>query len=191
MWPFTFSGQYFQLILGIKVFYVAYSTFALLAIRYGLGRHVADVPVNDRSKALLFKWLGLITYALIAVLVKFIIGLFLLRICSQQRWQRITIWVLLGVVAVFNTFYILIGIFECIPVDYYWHRYDQKSHIKGKCSNRRLAAIPTYISLILNVLTDWTLALLPASFIWNAKMRIRMKISVSAVLGLGSMLVLI
>lgn len=52
-----------------------------------------------------------------------------------------------------------------------------------------LATIPTYVSLVLNVLVDWILALLPVSFIWNSNMDKKTRLSVIGVLGIGSMFV--
>jgi hypothetical protein len=183
----TFRCQDNRLIIELQVFYIPYSAFALISIQYGLGQQVANVPLYEHPKALLFKSLGQIFYVIIGVFVKFIVGLFLLRICSHQRWQRIVIWILLGVVGIFNLFYVFIVIFQCIPVEFYWNRYNPNSQIQGKCNNTALAIIPTYVSLVLNVLSDWTLALLPVSFVWKAKMEMKRKVSVVVVLALGSM----
>ncbi|CZR56511.1 uncharacterized protein PAC_06400 [Phialocephala subalpina] len=174
------------LAVATLVFYTAYSVFALVAVHFGLGQHVANVPTEDHPHALLFKWLGQVFYVLVAVLVKFIVGLFLLRICSHQRWQRITIYTLLGVLALFNAFYIFIVILQCTPVEFYWFRYQVNSPVHGTCNKTKLAIIPTYISLLLNVVSDFTLALLPVSFVWKSKMEIRTKVSVVGVLALGS-----
>jgi hypothetical protein len=123
----------------------------------------------------------------LSALVKILVGLFLLRICSQQKWQRITIWTLLGVVAVFNIFYIFTVVFQCLPVDYYWYRYTDPQVVAGGCTKTDLATVPTYISLFLNVFADWLLALLPVSFVYKAKMPLKTKCSVVAVLALGAM----
>ncbi|KAH6671204.1 cation-transporting ATPase 4 [Halenospora varia] len=165
-----------------QIFYVAYSVFALVSIHFGLGQHVVNVPTEQHPKALLFKWLGQVFYVIVAVLVKFVVGILLLRICSHQKWQRITIYSLLAVVGLFNAFYIFIVIFQCRPIEFYWFRYQTNSPVSGQCSHTKLATIPTYISLVLNVLSDFTLALLPISFVWHSKMEIRTKVSVVVVL---------
>ncbi|KAH8657417.1 hypothetical protein BGZ60DRAFT_567181 [Tricladium varicosporioides] len=168
------------------IFYIAYSIFALISIHFGLGQHVTAVPIEQHPKALLFKWLGQVFYVVVAVLVKFVVGILLLRICSHQKWQRITIYILLAVVGLFNAFYIFIVIFQCRPIEFYWFRYQTDSPVSGQCSHTKLATIPTYISLVLNVLSDFTLALLPISFVWHLKMEVRTKVSVVVVLALGS-----
>lgn len=161
-----------------------------MSISFGLGQHVDNVPADERIHTLFWKYLALNMYVVVSALVKVLIGLFLLRICSQQRWQRITIWTLLAVVIVFNIFYLFTVIFQCLPVQYYWYRYTNPQVMSGVCTKTKLATIPTYISLILNVIADWLLALLPVSFVCKAKMPFRTKCSVVAVLALGSMYVL-
>lgn len=140
----------------------------------------------------MFKWLGQVFYVIIAVLVKFVAGVLLLRLCLHQRWQRITIWTMLAVVAVFNAVYIFVVIFQCRPIQFYWFRYSSLLPPElsgGECHKTALATIPTYISFSMNVLTDWTLALLPVSFVWNAKMDRKTKFSVVGLLAIGSMFV--
>jgi hypothetical protein len=134
----------------------------------------------------MWRWIATLLYIAIASLVKLVVGFFLLRICSHQRWQRVTIWVLMSAVSVFNIIYIFIAIFACRPVEYTWTRYDPTPH-QGSCNSTLFATIPTYVAAFLNVLADWILPLLPATLVWKAKMERRKKISVCAVLALGSL----
>ncbi|KAK6212380.1 hypothetical protein LQW54_005333 [Pestalotiopsis sp. IQ-011] len=167
--------------------YTAYSTFCLLGVQHGLGAHVADVPLDERPKALFYKWAGQVSYVIIALLVKLIVGLLLLRLCAGgRRWQRITLWTLLVVSTLFTIFYVFVVVYQCQPVQFYWYRYDPASPVEGTCNGKALATIPTYISFVISVVSDWVLALLPISIVWNAKMDRRSKISVACVLALGS-----
>ncbi|ETS79843.1 hypothetical protein PFICI_07372 [Pestalotiopsis fici W106-1] len=166
--------------------YSAYSAFCLLGVHYGLGAHVEDVPIDERPKALFYKWAGQVSYVVIAMLVKFIVGLLLLRLCVGKKWQCITLWTLLVVSGIYTVFYVFMVVYQCQPVPFYWYRYDPNPPITGNCNGTALAIIPTYISFIISVVSDWILALLPISIVWNAKMDRRSKISVACVLALGS-----
>ncbi|KAH7304306.1 hypothetical protein B0I35DRAFT_471999 [Stachybotrys elegans] len=174
------------LTLVTLVVYIAYTTFGLLAVHYGLGAHVYDVPLHNHSKALLWRYVAQTTYIVISASTKFIVGLLLLRVCSRQKWRTWTIWTMLGISAVANTFYFFLSIFQCQPIEFYWFRYDPNPPVQGKCHNSVLATIPSYIVIVLNVAVDWGLALLPVSVVWNAKMQIKLKISVVGLLALGS-----
>ncbi|KAI1337689.1 hypothetical protein F5Y15DRAFT_389960 [Xylariaceae sp. FL0016] len=166
--------------------YSTYSALLLFGVHFGLGAHVVDVSLENRPKALFFKWAGQWAYIVNAGLVKCIAGLLLLRLCTGHRWQRIAIRSILVVSVLFNTFYVFFAIFQCRPAEFYWHRYDSLSDITGKCNNKTFATIPNYLAFIISIISDWTLALIPISMVWNANLERRIKISVSCVLALGS-----
>lgn len=137
----------------------------------------------------MWRWIGSLLYIAISTLSKYVVGLFLLRICSHRRWQRITIWTMLGLVTVFNVLYIFFDVFSCHPVAYEWTRYTDPPPATGFCNSTSMATVTTYVSAFFNVVVDWTLAILPSYLVWQAKMEFRKKISVSFVLALGSVYV--
>ncbi|KAK3896374.1 hypothetical protein C8A05DRAFT_20632, partial [Staphylotrichum tortipilum] len=165
--------------------YIVFTVVVLLGVKYGIGKHLEDVPPLDRPTAMMFRWVGTYLYITISALTKVAIGLFLLRICSQERWQRITLWAVMGIVAVFNVYYVFAAIFNCSPAEYQWTSYSPVPP-DGECNNANLVTIPTYIAALLNVLADLILPLLPAMLVWKTKMETRKKISVYAVLVLGA-----
>ncbi|KUI70112.1 hypothetical protein VM1G_06533 [Cytospora mali] len=169
------------------LFQVAFCAFVLLGVSHGLGAHVDNVPLDERPKALVWKWAGQIAYIVVSTMVKFVVGIFLLRLCVESGWQRITIWVLLVLVGVFNAFYVFIAIFQCQPVAFYWWRYTTNPPVIGKCNGHTLATVPTYIAVLLGIAGDLILALLPITLIKKAKLDRKTKISVVCVLSLGSL----
>lgn len=148
---------------------------------------MADVDPTWRSTAVMWRWTASLLYIVISTLTKLVVGLFLLRICSHERWQRITMRTLLGLVSIFNVLYVFLDIFSCQPVQYEWTRYDVSPPLEGSCRSTSFATVTTYVSAFLNVVVDWTLAILPAFLVWRAKMERRKKISVCGVLALGSL----
>lgn len=158
-------------------------------VSYGLGAHVEHVPEVNRPKALVFKWAGQVAYIVVSTLVKFVVGIFLLRLCVNNNWQRLTIIVLLIVVGVFNAFYVFVAIFQCQPIEFYWYRYEPNAPVTGKCNGKALATIPTYFAVLIGIVSDLVLALLPATLIKGANLDKRTKISVCCVLALGSLYV--
>ncbi|KAG7284255.1 hypothetical protein NEMBOFW57_010619 [Staphylotrichum longicolle] len=171
------------------VLYIAYTAIAFVALEYGLGKQLVDVPLIDRPIAMMWRWIGTYFYIVITALVKIIIGLFLLRICNHQRWERIILWAMIIIIAVYNLFFFFLAIFACRPAGYQWTFYNPVPE-EGECNSSGSATYPTYVAVLLNVVADWILPLLPARLVWKAKMERRKKISVYAVLALGSMYVL-
>lgn len=157
---------------------------------HGVGKHVVDVSAPDRVRAVMWRWMASLFYIAISSLVKLVIGLFLLRIIAvHRRWQRVVLWVLMGAVTVFNIFYLFIAIFACRPVSYQWTRYDIEGVHEGECNSTLFATVPTYVGAFLNVLADWVLPVLPAMLVRKTQMDTRRKVSVCAVISLGSMYV--
>lgn len=57
---------------------------AFIAIHYGLGKHVEDVEPAYRSLANKFTFIAADIYIVLSYLVKVVVGLFLVRICSGE-----------------------------------------------------------------------------------------------------------
>ncbi|KAK2006653.1 hypothetical protein LZ32DRAFT_611056 [Colletotrichum eremochloae] len=165
----------------------ALCAFTVLGVHYGLGKHVDEVSPENRIQALKWKWAGMVSYVVGSTLIKFVAGLLLLRLFAGQKWQRISIIVLLVLLALVQTVYLFIAIFQCSPIPFYWHRYTPDSPVKGKCLSPTLAIAPSYTSIFLGVLGDWFLALLPITLVWGIQMQRKVKISVVGILAVGSM----
>jgi hypothetical protein len=118
------------------------------------------------------------------VLLKFTVGIFLLRICAQ-RWQIAVIWTVLSVVLLFNIFYFFVALVQCLPISYFWMRVSVIPVPKGKCVSHGLADGSTYAATAVNAFADWTLGLLPIALVWNLGLGLKTKISVAAVLSMG------
>lgn len=54
----------------------------MVSIKYGLGRHLVDVVPADRPLATKYCFIAAIVYIVLSYLVKVIVSLFLVRICS-------------------------------------------------------------------------------------------------------------
>lgn len=160
---------------------------ALLGVHYGIGKHLVDVPPDDRSKAVMWRWLGTLFYIALSALTKVIVGLLLLRICSVAHLrQRFALWAMMIVVGIFTIYYIIIAIIACQPLEYNWTRYDPHPG-PGKCNAEQFATVTTYVAAFINVAVDWGLAILPATLLWKAQMSRRTKMTVWFILALGSM----
>ncbi|SPO00257.1 uncharacterized protein DNG_03102 [Cephalotrichum gorgonifer] len=168
------------------VLYMVFTAFALTAVHYGLGHHLVDVPPENRSVAFMWRHISTWLYILISTLTKFVVGLFLLRICSHIRWMKITIRTMLVAVGLFNIFYFILAILSAQPVDYYWLRYAPNPPATGHINDAGWATYPTFIASLMTVIVDWTLAILPMILLWNARLDRRTKASVCCVLAMGS-----
>jgi hypothetical protein len=173
--------------INSQILFTAYTICAALSVKYGLGSHVVDVPPEDRPKAIFFRWIVTILYVILSLLTKWIVGVFLLRICPRKRWRQITIWTTLGIITVFSLIYEIFAIRTCQPIELQWTRYNPIPATVGSCNPTTFATITTYIAAFLNVAADWILPALPATLIWKAQIQQREKVSIIILLALGSM----
>ncbi|TWU72880.1 hypothetical protein ED733_004020 [Metarhizium rileyi] len=165
--------------------YIAYTTVGILAVIHGLGKHTDDVPPADRPTAIMYRWLASLFYIVISILTKWILGLFLLRICPFRRWRQITIWTILGFVTVFSIMFFFFDLFACQPIRYQWTRYSSAPE-EGICNATAFATVTSYIAAVLNIVADWVLPALPATLVWKSQMERPVKLSIIALLCLGS-----
>ncbi|KAI0024711.1 hypothetical protein F4780DRAFT_550800 [Xylariomycetidae sp. FL0641] len=179
------------LALGTLATFIVYATFVLMSIQNGAGKHAWDVAPEEVPRALKMRWAGELAYVVTSLFLKFTIGVFLLRICSQT-WQRAVIWTVLLVCLIFNLFYTFIAAFQCSPVTYFWLQY-KYAHDSvpgdgrgGECLDENIVLGSTYAAAAINAVADWTLGLLPIALVWNLDLNRRAKFSVAGVLALGS-----
>ncbi|ETS87800.1 hypothetical protein PFICI_01628 [Pestalotiopsis fici W106-1] len=174
------------LAVATYLFYIAFTTCALVSISYGLCSHVVDVPLEQRPMAIMWRWIAITFYILVSGMTKLVVGIFLTRVCTRQRWHNITLWIIMGVIGVYSLFYAILNINSCHPIEHEWLRYGVEPTDKTHCNNKLLGTIPTYIAAFLNVLVDWILAIVPATVLWNLKMERKLKITTYVVLAIGS-----
>ncbi|KAI1646328.1 uncharacterized protein F4817DRAFT_144780 [Daldinia loculata] len=163
--------------------FVFYSTVVMLSISHGAGKRINDVPTENIPKILKMRWAAEIIYVVTSLFLKFTVGIFLFRICSQV-WQKSVICTVLLLYLVYHVFYAFMTAFQCQPVAYFWFRYT--GGMEGKCWSNDLVMGCTYAAASINAVTDWVLGLLPIAIVRNLELSKRSKILVSCTLALGS-----
>ncbi|WAO95765.1 Hypothetical protein NCS54_01340600 [Fusarium falciforme] len=171
------------LAVGTLIFFIIFCGFALQAIHFGAGRRLSAVQKQHVPKILKCRWFGEFFYVITSVLVKYTAGIFLLRIISD-RWQKMLIWTVLGVILVFNIFYLSIVVFQCSPPNYYWTRFVASG--RGHCLPKPFISNTAYVGSAINAWADWMLGLLPIYVVWKLTLKIRDKLLVAGILALGS-----
>ncbi|KAI0013679.1 hypothetical protein F4779DRAFT_613414 [Xylariaceae sp. FL0662B] len=171
------------LALGTLTCFILISICIMISIRYGAGRHLDDIPVENIPQSLKMRWAGELAYVMTCLLLKYTVGIFLLRICSR-RWQKCVIWTVLLVCLVFSLIYFFMAALQCVPIRYFWMRHT--GVVTGRCLDKDLVAGSTYAATAINAFADWILGLLPIALVWNLDLDRRSKISVACVLAIGS-----
>lgn len=110
---------------------------------------------------------------------KLSIGLFLLRLVASRFHARVAYFamglgVLIGLVFFFAT------LLQCQPVSYFWNQ-DQP----GRCVNMDVIVSLTFLYSALNIVCDFTLALLPVVVVAGLNMNRKAKLALAPLLSMG------
>lgn len=120
-------------------------------------------------------------YAAGATAIKCSIAVTLLRIADTRRRFVWTIWTLM-VMSMIATIVFISGVANiCHPITTLWGE-----TVTGSCNLKLNSDVSFFFSAI-EIVTDWSLAILPAALLWNIQMKANIKISVAGILGLAAL----
>lgn len=112
---------------------------------------------------------------------KISIGVFLLRI-TIQRVHIYTIYVAMALSVITGLVFFFVTVFQCRPISYFW---DQEQ--AGSCISVDIIIGLTYLYSSLNIIADFTFALLPCFIVKDLQMDRKLKIALMPLLGMGCM----
>jgi hypothetical protein len=117
------------------------------------------------------------------VFIKSSIAVTLLRIADARRRYKWTIWAVI-ISTIISCIVFISGISNiCHPITTLWGE-----TTTGTCNLQLNSDVSFFFSAI-EILTDWTLAVLPAALLWGVQMKPKVKFSVALILGMGALYV--
>lgn len=151
-----------------------YAASTLLAVRFGLGRHVITLkhPVSFAKAEISTE----VLYNPAMITVKFSILLLYHRIFPSRKF-KIVLWTAATFVLCYSIAGTFVVIFQCVPV-----RSDWNPSTKSRCINfdAELIAIG-----VLNSVTDFLILGLPIPFLWRLHSTLAHKIQLAGMFSLG------
>ena len=113
--------------------------------------------------------------------IKSSIAITLLRIAATRQGFTYIIWFLIFA-SVAAAIVFIAGIANiCHPITTLWGE-----TITGSCNLKLNSNVSFFFSAI-EILTDWSLAILPAVLLWNIQMKVNVKVSVAMILGMAAL----
>jgi hypothetical protein len=119
-----------------------------------------------------------------AVVAKISIAMTLLRI-TVIKTHTIILYTISTLTILVGVMFILVSIFECTPVDFFWNRTTKT----GKCIAPNALVGIAYTASVVAAIADFTLGLLPCFIVWNLQMNRKTKVALAGIMGLGCMYV--
>ncbi|KAF2495000.1 hypothetical protein BU16DRAFT_562621 [Lophium mytilinum] len=168
------------LLVGLLLFAVTVA-MSTMSAHYGLGVHNYGASAAEMQNGVMYFALWQLFYVTSTVPVKASICISLLRITTKKLFRGI-LWALI-VLSSISTFMACVVVWStCRPMAATWDK-----SIKGaKCSSLEMIIALSYLVSGVNVVTDWTCAILPAFILWDIQMRTKLKFSVCVILGMGA-----
>ncbi|CAJ2502527.1 Uu.00g099210.m01.CDS01 [Anthostomella pinea] len=155
-------------------------------VRHGFGRHVWAAPPEATKVWAIGLFIAEITYTLSLVFVKYSILAFYWRVFGAQRSIRIPIWVLAGMVLAWGASVILVSIFQCLPVQAFWQRFDFVAPLPAEAYHCGVDDNDFFNgNAIPNIITDVMIMALPVPYIWKLYMPRAQKVAITSVFVVG------
>ncbi|KAL8820355.1 MAG: hypothetical protein Q9223_001404 [Gallowayella weberi] len=179
----SFSGSKYGwddwLILFALVWEFGLSTIQLLAVHYGLGRHILMVDVDNVTKFGKLFFATTLVFPVACAALKFSVLVFYHRIFPIRKFTQWSIAIGIIIVAWFIAF-IISQFLSCWPLQFWW----DKSIPGGHCVN--LNHIAYYVTSPPDILTNIAILVLPIPWLWGLQLETRRKFALTFIFFLGS-----
>ncbi|KUI59168.1 hypothetical protein VP1G_06434 [Cytospora mali] len=162
------------------IFTFGLSIASIIAATYGVGRHVADIPLENVRPMLQTIYSTRLLYIAGMSFVKVALLVFYLRL-DPRRPMRLSLYVFIGGLTAFNIISFFILAFSCTPPAMFWG--DQVPG--GKCMAPESQLMFYNVNGILNIIIDLGIYLVPIPMLWAIKMPLRQKLGVIGIFALG------
>lgn len=120
----------------------------------GIGRDVWTITPDQRTRFNVYIFIAETLYFAAVSLFKLAMLSFYLRVFSG-KWTRRLVWVTIAVDFLLGVVYVMLSVFQCQPISYFWLRWDGEH--TGKCLDRD--AIVQSNAAVSLALDFWMLAL--------------------------------
>ncbi|KAH8662395.1 hypothetical protein BX600DRAFT_542059 [Xylariales sp. PMI_506] len=148
---------------------------------YGLGQHNISYTREQELQTMKYFFLFQIFYVWSNIPIKLSICLSILRVAVSAPWLQWTLY-FVGFVITCSSFITNVWLLtDCTPVSTYWN----PATPGGRCRPSEQTVYMSTAYSIINIVTDWTMALLPVGLLWKVNMPWKQKLSCMAILGLG------
>ncbi|PLN81905.1 integral membrane protein Pth11-like protein [Aspergillus taichungensis] len=164
------------LIIGACLFSWAFSAVTIVAVRHGLGSHMASVPLAGMETYAFAVWLSSMFYLAAIGFIKTSVCWFYTRLGA--RYLTRLAYIMMVIVACQATSFVLVAAFQCNPIPKAW----KGTAIPGKCVTINVFYLA---NAALNILTDVLTYTLPIKVVFELQMPKKQKMVLGLILSLG------
>ncbi|KAI9925416.1 hypothetical protein MW887_005797 [Aspergillus wentii] len=155
--------------------------FLQISVNAGLGQHIDTIPEAHRIIALKWAWVFQLLAIATSCFGKLAIVMFLVQIRGRHERKPWFLLILGWLILVFNVtvFGTILG--QCHPVQKLWDDSLPGSCDPGRKNNQNYS----FFQASFNTFSDAALATYPMHLFWKLQMRLRLKVALSLLMGMG------
>ncbi|KAF1945262.1 hypothetical protein EJ02DRAFT_51235 [Clathrospora elynae] len=163
--------------IGIVLFSVT-AALCIVCCYYGSGQFARNLPPLTMAKGIKLFYIAEYFYAVSAMFIKISVAVALLRIAATRPPFKWALWGLIGATCIAALVF-CVGIANiCHPINTLW------GESNGVCNLQLNTDVSLFFSAI-EIMTDFSLSILPAILLWNVQMKGKVKASVAFMLALA------
>jgi glucan phosphoethanolaminetransferase (alkaline phosphatase superfamily) len=179
--PFGLDDLFIGLSMLFAIPCIVINSYGL--IPNGMGRDIWTVkPEQITNFGRNFFFMAILYFTLQTVL-KLAMIFFYLRIFPTRGVRR-ALWATVIVNCLFGVVYILIAIFQCKPISYFWTKWEHTSEHQGTCLDINSV---TWSSASINIALDVWILSIPLSQLKKMNLDWKKKIGVGIMFGVGTL----
>ncbi|KAI6350726.1 hypothetical protein MCOR25_010441 [Pyricularia grisea] len=182
--------------------YLAFAAFLMAGIHvwvsigymvpHGTGKHVWAGPADAAMVWAIGLFISEMVYTLTLCFVKYSTLCLYWRVFATSNRNRIPIWILVGLVTGWGIAILLSSIFQCVPSQSWWQRFDPVNPMPPSEYNCGVDSRNFFIgNSIPTIITDVMIIALPIPYVWSLQMRVAHKIGVLGIFLLGAFVTII
>ncbi|PNP45070.1 hypothetical protein TGAM01_v206827 [Trichoderma gamsii] len=165
--------------IGLLLFTVT-ASLCIVCCYLGSGQLAVHLSKSDIMHGTKNFFIAEYFYSSSTVFIKSSIAITLYRIADARRRYKWTIWAVIVATSI-SAIVFIVGISNiCHPITTLWGE-----TTTGTCNLDLNSDVSFFFSAI-EIITDWTLAILPAALLWKIQMKPTVKFSVAIILGMGA-----
>ncbi|KAF5001159.1 hypothetical protein FGRMN_1183 [Fusarium graminum] len=145
----------------------------------GMGRDIWTLKPEQITNFGMFFYVMAVLYFALQCFLKLTMLFFYLRIFPTKNVRRL-LWGTVAFTSTFSLVYVLIAIFQCKPINYFWRKWDGEH--TGTCMD--VNAI-TWSNAVINIALDFWILVIPLSQLKKMNLDWKKKIGVGMMFGVG------
>ncbi|KAF6808677.1 hypothetical protein CPLU01_15638 [Colletotrichum plurivorum] len=161
-------------------------------VPHGTGKHIWVAPPTATKAWAIGLFVSEMAYTATLSTVKWSTLALYWRIFNARKSIRVLIWVLCGIVSAWAIAVFLVTLFQCIPVNAFWARFDTENPMAPE-DFRCGVDVKMFFkgNSIPNIITDALIIILPIPYVWSLQLQRAQKVALAGIFALGTFVTIV